>query len=217
MHPVEHHLSVPRTARYYTLGDFDADLTEVWFVLHGHMYLAKHFIRYFRVLEAPKRLIVAPEGLSRSYVNHEERRVGASWMTKEDRLNEIKDYVNYLDKLYNHLFDSLNRSSANVHLVGFSQGAATACRWAAQGESRIDRLTIWAGLVPPDLDLEMAGDGLRDAKLTIVLGNSDEWVDSAEAVEQETRLHELGILHKFIRFDGGHVLEDELLLSVAGD
>jgi len=181
------------------------------------MYLAKHFIRYFRVLEAPKRLIVAPEGLSRSYVNHEERRVGASWMTKEDRLNEIKDYVNYLDKLYNHLFDSLNRSSANVHLVGFSQGAATACRWAAQGESRIDRLTIWAGLVPPDLDLEMAGDGLRDAKLTIVLGNSDEWVDSAEAVEQETRLHELGILHKFIRFDGGHVLEDELLLSVAGD
>ena len=89
MPPQEHHLNVNRTARYYTIGDLENKPNEVWFVLHGHMYLAKQFIRYFRVLETDRRLIVAPEGLSRSYVNHKERRVGASWMTKEDRLNEI--------------------------------------------------------------------------------------------------------------------------------
>lgn len=212
----EHQIHVTRAARYYTIGDLEAEPSEVWFVLHGHMYLARHFIRYFRVLEDAKRLIVAPEGLSRSYVNHEERRVGASWMTKEDRLNEIEDYVNYLDVLYRHVFTSVDRSATSVHVLGFSQGAATACRWVAMGETTIDRVTIWAGLVPPDLDLEVGGDKLRDAKFTIVLGDKDEWVDAAEALEQERRLRDLGILHEFLRFDGGHVLVDEVLLRLAG-
>jgi predicted esterase len=183
--------------------------------LHGHMYLAKQFIRYFRVLEQPNRLVVAPEGLSRSYINHQERRVGASWMTKEDRLNEIADYVNYLDELYRHLFETLDRSHTKVHVLGFSQGAATACRWVAQGSTLVDRLTIWAGLVPPDLDLSSGGDKLRAAQLTIVLGDDDEYVDADEAGEQELRLRELGILHEFLRFEGGHVLKDDLLLKLA--
>jgi len=215
MPPREHHISVTRTARYYTLGNIDNDLSEVWFVLHGHTYLAKHFIRYFRVLEDPRRLIVAPEGLSRFYVNHEERRVGASWMTSEDRLREISDYVNYLDELYRHVFATLDRATVKVHVLGFSQGAATACRWVVQGRAKVDRLTIWAGLVPPDLDLATGGERLRDARLTIVLGDHDEYVDVTEATEQEASLRDLGILHEFIRFDGGHVLVNDLLLRLA--
>jgi predicted esterase len=215
MPPKEHHLTVSRTARYYTLGDIENEPGEVWFVLHGHTYLAKHFIRYFLVLEEKRRLIVAPEGLSRFYVKHEERRVGASWMTSEDRVNEISDYVNYLDELYQHLFETIDRSSTKVHVLGFSQGAATASRWVAQGRAKVDRLTIWAGLVPPDLDLAARGDKLRDAQLTIVLGEEDEYVDADEATEQEARLRELGILHEFLRFDGGHVLDADLLLRLA--
>lgn len=211
----EHHIGVTRTARYYTMGDIGNGPSEVWFVLHGHMYLARQFIRYFRVLEDPKRLIVAPEGLSRSYVNHEERRVGASWMTKEDRLNDIADYVNYLDELYRFVFEAVDRSTAKVHVLGFSQGAATACRWVAQGRAQADRLTIWAGLVPPDLDLSSGGDKLLAARLTIVLGDDDEYVDADEAGEQEMRLREMGILHGLMRFEGGHVLRDDLLLKLA--
>ena len=70
-------------------------------------------------------------------------------------------------------------------------------------------------MVPPDLDLPTGGEKLRDAKLTIVLGDNDEYVDDVEAVAQETKLNELGILHEFIRFNGGHVLKDELLLRIA--
>ncbi len=215
MQPTEHHLAVSRTARYYTLGDIDNKLSELWIVLHGHMYLARHFIRYCRVLQADTRLIVAPEGLSRSYVDHAERRVGASWMTSEDRLAEIVDYVNYLDELYRHLFETVDRSKVNVHVLGFSQGAATACRWVAQGGANIDRLTVWAGLVPPDLDLLVGGEKLRNAKLTLVLGEHDEYVDPAVAAEQEKQLRELGILHEFVGFDGGHVLDGEVLLRLA--
>ena len=215
MRSEEHHIRVTKTARYHTLGDLDGALAQVWFVLHGHGYLARHFIRQFRVLEDSRRLIVAPEGLSRFYVNHDARRVGASWMTSEDRLHEIADYVNYLDELYGHVFESVDRSAVTVRVLGFSQGAATACRWVAQGGAHIDRLTIWAGLVPPDLDLAVGGNKLRDTKLTIVLGDHDEYVDSAEAIKQEKRLRELGILHEMIRFDGGHALKDDLLLMLA--
>ncbi|MCY7356827.1 MAG: phospholipase, partial [Rudanella sp.] len=47
----EHHLSVQRTARYYTLGDFTEQTTDLWFVLHGYGQLAKYFIRRFDVVQ----------------------------------------------------------------------------------------------------------------------------------------------------------------------
>src|SRR5206468_3354730 len=74
---------------------------------------------------------------------------GASWMTREDRLHEIDDYVRYLDAVHAQVASG----KARVTALGFSQGTATACRWAAFGSARIDRLIVWGGEVPPDLDL----------------------------------------------------------------
>src|SRR5689334_22318965 len=95
----DHHIVVPRTARYVTLGDGAAE--EIWFVLHGYSQLARHFVRWFEPAGRPGRLIVAPEALSRAYFEEAGgmRRVGASWMTKEDRIAEIDDYVTYLDRV----------------------------------------------------------------------------------------------------------------------
>src|SRR5437867_13104092 len=97
----EHFLSTSRTARYFTLGHL-RDATELWLVCHGYGQLASRFLERFRPLEAERRCIVAPEGLSRFYLTDSpaERRVGASWMTREDRLHEIDDYVHYLDALH---------------------------------------------------------------------------------------------------------------------
>jgi len=97
----EHHLPVSRTARYFTIGEPDASLTELWFVCHGYGQLAGRFVRHFESIDAPHRMIVAPEALSRFYVEvagktHADTHVGASWMTREDRLSDIEDYVEYL-------------------------------------------------------------------------------------------------------------------------
>ncbi len=96
-----HHLPVGRTARYYTLGPIGAATRQVWFACHGYGQLAERFLQRFEPLDDGAHLIVAPEGLSRFYLsdNPRERRVGATWMTREDRLNEIADYVRYLDTL----------------------------------------------------------------------------------------------------------------------
>ena len=61
----EHHLGVPRTARYFTLGQDSA--SEIWFVLHGYGQLAARFADHFAALDDGTRLIVAPEGLSQRY------------------------------------------------------------------------------------------------------------------------------------------------------
>src|SRR6266704_2680299 len=97
----EHSLSTSRTARYFTLGH-PSDARELWFVCHGYGQLASRFLERFHSLESQRRCIVAPEGLSRFYLTEHptERRVGASWMTREDRLHEIDDYVRYLDALH---------------------------------------------------------------------------------------------------------------------
>ena len=97
----EHHLSTPRTARYHTLGD-PASATHIWIVLHGYGQLARYFLRPFEGLETGQ-LIAAPEGLSRFYSDIAHTRVGATWMTREDRDHEIIDQAIYLDRLAVHL------------------------------------------------------------------------------------------------------------------
>src|SRR3989454_9529410 len=94
----EHHLSVTRTARYFTLGDPSGGVAEVWFVCHGYGQLAGRFLRHFEPLADGTRLLVAPEALSRFYLEDmtvpaREREVRRAWIPREDRLSGIDDYV----------------------------------------------------------------------------------------------------------------------------
>ena len=215
----EHHLSVKRTARYFALGD-PARAGEVWFACHGYGQLATRFLEKLRVLDDGRRYLVAPEGLSRFYLSESptERRVGASWMTREDRLAEIDDYVLSLDAVYTNVFGSLDRTRVTVHALGFSQGASTVSRWAAMGKARIDRLTLWGGEFPPDLDLtvDTVVSRLRDARLALVYGRSDEFITPKVVSGIVERLRQHGIPYEEIPFDGGHELNEAVLRHLGG-
>src|SRR2546427_10238453 len=137
-HLQEHHLSVARTARYFTLGEISPGVREVWFVCHGYGQLAGRFLRHFEPLADGTRLLVAPEALSRFYLEGttgpaRERKGGATWMTSEDRLSEIDDYVRYLDALHAEGFARVERGAVTRPLLGFSQAPATACRGSGTG------------------------------------------------------------------------------------
>jgi predicted esterase len=200
----EHHFSTPRSARYFTLGSPE-QVSELWFVCHGYGQLAARFLERFRPLEAEGRCFVAPEGLSRFYLTESptERRVGSSWMTREDRLHEIDDYVRFLDGVY----AKLALSKARVTALGFSQGTATVCRWAALGSSRIDRLIVWGGEVPPDLDLKR----LRVPSLTLVYGTRDDFFTPKIIAATESRLREHKIPYERVPFEGWHEIDEATL------
>ncbi|MGH7646012.1 MAG: alpha/beta hydrolase, partial [Gemmatimonadales bacterium] len=181
-------------------------------VLHGYGQLAARFLRSLAPLDDGSRLVVAPEALSRFYLDPAGReKVGASWMTREDRLNEIADYVRYLDAVYGDAFARVERSRVRVHVLGFSQGTATACRWAALGSTQVDRLVLWGGEVPPDLDLAGARGRLAPLELVLVAGNRDDFYTAKVLARDEERLRSAEVPFKSVRFDGGHELNDAVL------
>lgn len=214
----QRHLQVPRFARYSIMGSLEGDLSEVWIVCHGHSQLARRFLSRFLPLERSDRLFIAPEALSRYYLSppvagpHAPGTpVGASWMTSEDREFEIQDYVNYLDLLHDEIFSVVDRSKVRLWVLGFSQGVATVARWVARGNVDPDRVVLYAGVLPPELDVESAARLARRSPLTIALGTSDDFASPELIAAQEARLRELGVPHTTIRFDGGHEVIPEVL------
>jgi predicted esterase len=215
----EHHLTVARTSRYFTLGPESGGVGEVWFVLHGYGQLAARFLREFASIDDGTRLVVAPEALSHFYVDHPNRKVGASWMTREDRLAEIDDYVRYLDAVRAELLGGGARPEAGVSVLGFSQGAATAARWTVLGAMAVERLVLWGGEVPPDLPLERddACERLRAARLTLVAGSRDEYITEKVLAANAARLDEAGVPYRVIRYDGGHEIDAGVLRRLTAD
>lgn len=210
--PHAHHLRVQRTARYYTLGGATGIPRTFWFVIHGYGQLAADFIRYFGDLASDDSLVVAPEALNRFYLVSpgkapaRDRPVGATWMTREDRASEISDYVEYLDALYDDVAGDALREGAQVNVIGFSQGTATATRWMTHGRASVQRLVLWGGLLPPETDLLRGSATFRAARLTIVLGTRDQYVDNAMLTAEKARLDAAAIAYDVVRFDGGHVI-----------
>ena len=215
------HITIERRVRYAVLEPHERPATEIWFALHGYNQLAHRFLRYFQPIHTGARCIVAPEGLHRQYIDHESRRVGASWMTSEDRLTDIEDYVGYLDRLHAHILAEESRprtgGSAPVRIVGlgFSQGVHTLCRWLAFGRARIDRAVLWGSTVPSDLDLAEHGAALSAADLHLVVGDADEYYDRAAVEAHEARLRGAGVAFTSHRYPGGHHLDAGTLRCLA--
>ena len=214
----QRHLQVPRSARYAIMGSLEAELTEVWIVCHGHGQLARRFLSRFLPLERADRLFVAPEALSRYYLSppiggpHPANTpVGGSWMTSEDRECEIQDYVSYLDLLHDEIFSIVDRAKVRLWVFGFSQGVATVARWVARGHVDPDRVVLYAGVLPPELDAESAARLTRRSPMTIALGTNDDFASPELVAAQEARLRDLRVPHTTIRFDGGHEVIPEVL------
>ena len=219
--PVERHIRVLRAARIYEIGTPGPQIRELWIACHGYGQLAAPFAKALLPLNDGSRLIVAPEALSRFYLDDPLKQhgptspIGASWMTREDREHEIIDYVEYLDLVAATARGELGNRDVRVVALGFSQGVATACRWVALGQTAIHKLIIWGGTVPSDLPKDK-GDGLfRGAELVIVAGRKDAVVP-VELLEKEHRSLEQRGLHSTLRlFDGGHSLHSATLRRVA--
>src|SRR4051812_13290173 len=213
----ERTIEVPRSARYYTLGDPKPG-GELWVVLHGIGQLAGDFIEYFSVLNDGTRTIVAPEALSRAYlasvdIPAADRPVGAVWMTREFRDHEMRDYVRYLDLLHAELTER-HRPSRTI-VVGFSQGGATASRWAVLGSAPIDHLVLWGATLPPDVDPATVNEKLRGASLTILVGKTDQYISPQAVAAERARLDAAKVSYKLIEFDAGHSIKRAVLLDLA--
>lgn len=216
----ERHLRVQRTARLFLLGEPGPGTRELWIACHGYGQLAGPFAEALEALRSGDRVVVAPEALSRFYLDDPAKRhgpdspIGASWMTREDREREIADYVDYLDAVVDAVAAE-SPKGVRVTALGFSQGAATVCRWAALGKTKVTRVIVWAGTLPQDLPSANGAALFRGADVVLVGGRKDR-LATPEALERDRiSLVERSISTRVMWHDGGHTLSSGLLRELA--
>ncbi len=202
-------LKTTKTAHIYTFNRFTPETTSVWIVLHGYGQMAKYFIRKFNVLP-PQHFVIAPEALSRFYVQGYSGRVGANWMTKEDRLTDIDDYIAYLDQVYEKfVWQNANAGKVQINVVGFSQGGATAARWVSKTRFKVDNLILWSCIFPEDVNFpEIEKKALN---YYVLYGLNDEFNVGEQVQKMKPILEQNRVNCRFIPFEGNHTIPPDVL------
>lgn len=204
-------------ARYYRSGVITDSTREVWFVLHGYGQLARFFIRKFATLNDRNICVIAPEGLSRFYLEQPtprgrtDNRVGATWMTRENRETDILNYINYLDAVY---AAEVRDRPVSVTVLGFSQGAATASRWLANNAIRCQRLILWSGIFPSDMPLDTVAPALKETEVLFVYGTNDAYFSGSRLDEMKQLAKTYGVQYRTIQFEGVHDIDESTLKSL---
>lgn len=208
MSSVEAVIEVPSSLRYRLIIP-EEPVKHIVYVLHGYGQLVAYFHLKFAGVSLNDTLFVFPEGRHRFYLKGTSGRVGASWMTREWREEDIRLNVLSLDLLHREIsqkYDTVEK----ITVLGFSQGGATAARWLAYGKISCDHFISWASVYPPDLAIEEHASIAK--KCTFVLGTEDEFFP---APEQETLISDYlskGI--QIARFEGKHDIHEETLIAI---
>lgn len=198
---------------YETLNTLNEDTKNIWIVLHGIGYLSRYFIRHFDILPSKENYIIAPQAPSKYYLNNKYRRVGASWLTKENTDSEIENTLNYLDQVY--LQEKITPNH-NVIIFGFSQGVSVASRWVGLRKIPCQHLVLYAGGIPEKLTKKHFKYLMdKEAKVTCIVGDKDEYISEANRKKGTTKIDSIfNGRAKQILFDGGHEIKQEIISSL---
>jgi predicted esterase len=174
--------------------------------LHGYGQLAQYFYRKFNSLTNDYGLVI-PEGPHRFYLEGSSGRVGASWMTKEWREQDIAENTRYLLQITAEIRSS--NPTAQLTLLGFSQGGATAARLYQADPALFSQLILWASVFPPDIAMQQFPQG---NKMDFVIGSNDPYF----AAESKAKIQEeyLALGFDIHTFEGVHDLDLQMLLAL---
>lgn len=199
-------IKTTKTARITVLKNENSPNTSLLIALHGYGQLSTFFARKFEGVTEAGFDVILPEGLNRFYLEGSSGRVGASWMTKEERDYDIEDNQQYLSQII-----ETNRASYNkIILLGFSQGGATAARFFFSEKTEIAGLILWASVFPPDLEQDLPAGSYENCHF--VLGKEDPYFDEYKQKEVLNLYRELGM--KVHSFDGDHDVDAKLLRTI---
>lgn len=213
MHDITNHqFCVTRTAHYATLGEIGKHIKKIWIVTHGYGQLSKTFIRRFMPIMDDETFVLAPEGLSRFYWDGFGGPPVASWMTSEDRLDEIDDYARMLSQLYELYVSQCNENVAIV-LLGFSQGTATQVRWVMKDFPIFHHLVLWSGQLPEDLDYTPFLDYFKDKQLHFAHGGQDPFITPKRMEIMQDVIKSSGLRFDEHPFEGVHKVDKIALLD----
>jgi predicted esterase len=204
-----HWIPVAQEQRVDSLGTLSDATKHVWVGLHGYGQLVQFFARHFRSLATEERAFVFPQGPHKFYLNGVHGRVGASWMTKDERLVDITNQRLYLGFVFQWIKQQAPK--ATIHCVAFSQGVATIMRCIGHPDVQPSSILAWAGSWPPDLD-ETNRAALEELRFKACFGTRDEYITTEK--QQEMRgyyLEKYNFEPSVSVYEGGHSFDVEKL------
>ena len=207
-------LQIEKKARYFQLGNPGNDTSIVWVVLHGYGMLSEFFIQKFKKLENKNTLILAPEALNRFYIDTNYGRVGASWMTKDERQDDIKENIKYLNSLMDQIIKDIGHNKFKINVLGFSQGGATACRWIFKSGLKFENLIMWAGDIPKDTLIEDNRLKWNDINTHLVMGEKDELINKEMKAKFLKLVTDYKLDYKLTLYDGDHRIYPDVLMEL---
>ena len=207
-------LQIEKKARYFLLGNPGNDTSIVWVVLHGYGMLSEFFIQKFKKLENKNTLILAPEALNRFYIDTNYGRVGASWMTKDERQDDIKENIKYLNSLMDQIIREIGHNRFKINVLGFSQGGATACRWLFKSGLKFENLIMWAGDIPKDTLTEDNRLKWNDMNTHLVMGKKDELINEEMKAKFLKLVTDYKLDYKLTLYDGDHRIYPDVLMEL---
>lgn len=213
MHKItQHQVPVTRIAHYATLGEIGEHIKTIWIVTHGYGQLSKTFIRRFLPIMDDETFVLAPEGLSRFYWDGFGGPPVASWMTSEDRLDEIDDYARMMSQLYETYVPQCHED-VRVVLLGFSQGTATQIRWIMKNFPLFHHLLLWSGQLPEDLDYTPFLDYFQNKQLHFAHGDNDPFITPKRMKVLRDVIKDSQLTFEEYPFEGVHKVDKVALLE----
>ncbi len=199
-----------QTGQYYCYGNVGTSIHTHWMAFHGYGQQAKRLTSKFEIFKETGHLVVAPEGLHRFYWEGVYGDVVASWMTKENRQDDIADYVSFIDKVDEAT--GFSRKN-NVHKIafGFSQGCSTLWRWILNSHPDIDCIVLWAGWLPEDMLFKQHLEYLQSRKIYFIYGDEDKYLTSERLDVLFQRFDDALLNIEKIVFEGGHRVDRDIL------
>lgn len=212
MSSTEKEISYKSTNTYTTLNTLTNKTQNVWFVCHGIGYLSKYFLNYFKELDVLKNYIIAPQAPSKYYLGSKYKHVGASWLTKENTIKEIKNVMRYFDAV---LENEKLPSHINLIVLGYSQGVSVATRYTASRQLKCSQLVLMSGSIPKELESHDFEFLKGKTKVSLVYGTQDEYLNNDVMLNEKQRFYELfGDNTEIIPFEGKHEVKKEVLKSL---
>lgn len=207
------YIATTKHARYAEYGNLTDKTKYFWFALHGSKMLCEQMIFKFKDFDPVEHFIIAPEAMSRFYLEGFGGDVVATWMTKRDRLYEIQDFSDYLSTLY-HTIEKKLPADCHKTILSFSQGVTTTFRWLHARSIKVDHLIAYSGWIPEDIDLTASKTNLNDIKLLYTYGLSDQFLTPSRISALKNIILKNGLSIPVIEYEGGHKIDRDHLMDI---
>lgn len=198
---------------YHILNSFSSTTKNVWLVFHGMGYLSRYFIRYFSELSSEENFIIAPQAPAKYYMGEKFKHVGASWLTRENTIEDTKNIFNYMDTVFEA---EKPETMPNFIVLGYSQGVSIATRWLASRKIQCNQLILHSGGIPVELTTKDFDYLNSNTEVTYLFGDKDQYITEARKTEESLKGTKLfGDRLKVVVFDGIHEVNKDFIKKIS--